>query len=91
MAFFCMVVTLLAQTAVEVKKFESDTRCLSKDEVRSYMGRGPDVEITPHLWRYQGSWTNSATMDAYNTVDISFGTLTDSHKYGVMEYNWDMQ
>lgn len=84
-------VTLRAEPASEVKRFESDTDCMSKEEVVRYMGRRPDDEITPHLWRYTGSWTNSETMDSYNCVDLSFGMLTDSHKYGVMRYNWDVQ
>jgi hypothetical protein len=52
------------------------------------------VEITPHLWRYSGSWTSTKFgegMDTYNTVDLAFGTMTDSHKYGVMEFNWSVQ
>lgn len=86
-----LAVTLHAEPASEVKAFESDTDTMSKEEVVRYMGRRPDNEITPHLWRYMGSWTNSETMDSYNCVDLSFGMLTDSHKYGVMRYNWDVQ
>ena len=86
-----LAVTLHAEPATEVKAFESDTDTMSKEEVVRYMGRRPDNEITPHLWRYMGSWTNSETMDSYNCVDLSFGMLTDSHKYGVMRYNWDVQ
>lgn len=84
-----LTLTLSAEPAKEVKKFEADTDTMSKEEVRAYMGRGPDEEITPHVWRYQGSWTNPATMEDFNTVDISFGMLTDSHKYGVVRYTWD--
>lgn len=87
-------VTLHAEPATEKVKFESDTRSMSKDEVKSYMGRGPDVSITPHIWRYSGNWTSTRFgegMDSYNTVDISFGMLTDSHKYGVMEWTWSIQ
>ena len=91
LALLFLAVTLHAQPATEVKRFESDTDCMSKEEVVRYMGRRPDNEITPHLWRYLGSWTNSETMDSYNCVDLSFGMLTDSHKYGVMRYNWDVQ
>lgn len=86
-----LAVTLHAEPASEVKRFESDTDCMSKEEVVRYMGRRPDNEITPHLWRYSGSWTNAETMDSYNCVDLAFGMLTDSHKYGVMRYNWDTQ
>jgi len=91
LAVLFWAVTLHAEPASEVKKFEADTDCMSKEEVVRYMGRRPDNEITPHLWRYMGSWTNSETMDSYNCVDLSFGMLTDSHKYGVMRYNWDVQ
>ena len=84
-------VTLHAEPASDVKSFEADTDCMSKEEVVRYMGRRPDNEVTPHLWRYLGKWTNSETMDSYNCVDLSFGMLTDSHKYGVMRYNWDVQ
>jgi hypothetical protein len=87
-------VTLHAGPATEKVAFESDTRCMTKEEVKEYMGRGPDVSITPHLWRYSGNWTSTKFgegMDSYNTVDISFGMLTDSHKYGVMEYTWSIQ
>ena len=81
--------TIPAEPAKEVKQFEADTDTMSKEEVKAYMGRGPNEQITPHVWRYQGSWTNPATMEDFNTVDISFGMLTDSHKYGVVRYNWD--
>ena len=90
-ALTLLAVTLHAEPAKEVKAFEADTDTMSKEEVVRYMGRRPDNEITPHLWRYMGSWTNSETMDSYNCVDLSFGMLTDSHKYGVMRYNWDVQ
>ena len=89
MAFLASIVTLGAEPATEVKSFEAATDTLSKQEVRAYMGRGPDQELTPHLWRYRGSWTNSETFERFNTVDLSFGMLTDSHKYGVMRYTWD--
>lgn len=89
MAFFTAIVTLHAEPAKDVKKFENETDTLSKKEVREYMGREPDEEITPHLWRYRGSWTNSDTFETFNTVDLAFGMLTDSHKYGVVRYNWD--
>lgn len=89
MAFLAAIVTLHAEPAKEVKTFEAQTDTLSQNEVRQYMGRGPDQEITPHLWRYRGSWTNSETLETFNTVDLAFGMLTDSHKYGVMRYNWD--
>jgi len=84
-----LAVTLWAEPAKEVKKFEADTDGMSKAEVRAYLGRGPDEELSPHLWRYRGSWTNSETLDSFNTVDVAFGMLTDSHKYGVMRFNWD--
>lgn len=84
-------VTLRAEPATEVKAFEAATDTLSKEEVRSYMGRNPDEEITPHLWRYRGNWTNSETMDSYNVVDLGFGMKTDSHKYGVVHYTWDRE
>jgi len=89
MAFLISVVTLQAEPATEVNTFEAQTDTLSKNEIRQYMGRGPDEEITPHLWRYRGSWTNSNTLERFNTVDLAFGMLTDSHKYGVMRYTWD--
>ena len=89
MAFLAAVVTLQAEPSPDVKTFESQTDTLSKKEIREYMGRGPDEEITPHLWRYRGSWTNSETLERFNTVDIAFGMLTDSHKYGVVRYTWD--
>jgi len=94
LSFLFTVVTLNAGPATEKVAFESDTRCMTKEEVKEYMGRGPDVSLTPHLWRYSGSWTSTAFgegMDTYNTVDISFGMLTDSHKYGVMGYTWSIQ
>jgi len=89
MAFLASAVTLQADPATEVKTFEAQTDTLSKKEIREYMGRGPDEEITPHLWRYRGSWTNSDTLETFNTVDLAFGMLTDSHKYGVARYTWD--
>ena len=94
LSFLLSCVTLHAGPATEKVAFESDTRCMTKEEVKEYMGRGPDVSITPHLWRYSGSWTSTKFgegMDTYNTVDISFGMLTDSQKYGVMEYAWSIQ
>ena len=87
--FLASCVTLLAEPAKEVKKFEADTDQMSQEEVRSYMGRGPDEAVTPHLWRYRGSWTNPDTMEDFNTVDLSFGMKTDSHKYGVVGFYWD--
>ena len=89
LAFLASIVTLLAEPATEVKAFEAATDTMSKEEVRQYMGRGPDQALTPHLWRYLGSWTNSETLEKFNTVDLAFGMLTDSHKYGVMRYTWD--
>ena len=89
MAFFAASVTLLAEPAKDVKAFEAATDTMSKEEVRQYMGRGPDEALTPHLWRYRGSWTNSETLETFNTVDLAFGMLTNSHKYGVMRYTWD--
>jgi len=86
--------TLHAGPANEKVRFEADTLGMSKEEVKNYMGRGPDLEITPHLLRYSGSWTSTKFgegLDTYNTVDLAFGTLTDSHKYGVMEFNWSVQ
>ena len=94
LSFLLSCVTLHAGPATEKVAFESDTRCMTKEEVKEYMGRGPDVSITPHLWRYSGTWTSTKFgegMDTYNTVDISFGMLTDSQKYGVMEYTWSIQ
>jgi hypothetical protein len=101
MPFYPILLSLLlgfaslhAGPANEKVRFEADTLGMSKEEVRSYMGRGPDVEITPHLWRYSGNWTSTKFgegLDTYNTVDLAFGTLTDSHKYGVMEFNWSVQ
>ena len=87
--FLLLAVTLQAEPAKEQKAFEAETDGMSKEEVRQYMGRAPDVAITPHLWRYRGTWTNSATMESFSSVDLAFGMLTDSHKYGVMRYNWD--
>ena len=81
-------VTLRAEPSTEVKKFEADTDNMSKEEVRAYMQRGPDEELTPHLWRYRGSWTNSETMESFNVVNLGFGMLTDSHKYGLVHYTW---
>lgn len=89
MAFLASIVTLLAEPATDVKAFEAATDTMTKEEVRGYMGRGPDEAITPHLWRYRGSWTNSETLERFNTVDLAFGMLTDSHKYGVVRYTWD--
>jgi hypothetical protein len=94
LSFLLSCVTLHAGPATDKVAFESDTRCMTKEEVKMYMGRGPDVSLTPHLWRYSGNWTSTKFgegMDSYNTVDISFGMLTDSHKYGVMEYTWSTQ
>ena len=91
LAFCLLTLTLSAEPAKEVKKFEADTDTMSKEEVRSYMGRNPDEEITPHLWRYRGNWTNSETMDSYNVVNLGFGMKTDSHKYGVVHYTWDRE
>ena len=87
-------VTLLAEPATEKMQFESDTNNMSKEEVKMYMGRDPDEVITPHLWRYSGNFTSKKFgegMDSYNTVDITFGMLTDSHKYGVTGYTWRVQ
>jgi len=86
--------TIHAEPANEKLRFESDTDCMSKEEVKMYMGRDPDQVITPHLWRYSGNWTSKKDgegMDTYNTVDITFGMLTDSHKYGVTGYTWSVQ
>ena len=86
--------TIHAEPANEKLRFESDTDCMSKEEVKIYMGRDPDQVITPHLWRYSGNWTSKKDgegMDTYNTVDITFGMLTDSHKYGVTGYTWSVQ
>jgi hypothetical protein len=83
-----------AEPATEKMQFESDTNSMSKEEVKMYMGRDPDQVITPHLWRYSGNWSSKKFgegMDTYNTVDISFGMLTDSHKYGVTGYYWSVQ
>lgn len=91
MVLLFTAVTLWAEPATEVKAFEAATDTMSKEEVRSYMGRNPDEEITPHLWRYRGNWTNSETMDSYNVVNLGFGMKTDSHKYGVVHYTWDRE
>lgn len=91
---FFTFVTLHAEPANEKVRFESDTNSMSKAEVKMYMGRDPDEVITPHLWRYSGNFTSKAFgegMDSYNTVDLTFGMLTDSHKYGVTGYTWSMQ
>jgi len=83
-----------AEPATEKMQFESDTNSMSKEEVKMYMGRDPDQLITPHLWRYTGNWTSTKFgegMDTYNTVDLTFGMLTDSHKYGVTGYTWSVQ
>jgi hypothetical protein len=48
-------VTLLAEPSTEKMQFESDTNCMTKAEVKMYMGRDPDEVITPHLWRYSGT------------------------------------
>jgi hypothetical protein len=89
MAFLASIVTLGAEPATDVKAFEAATDTMSKEEIRGYMGRGPDEAITPHLWRYRGNWTNSETLERFNTVDLAFGMLTNSHKYGVVQYRWD--
>ena len=89
LVYFLAIVTVWAEPSSEVKAFEAATDAMSKEEVLQYMGRGPDQQISPHLWRYRGSWTNSETFEKFNTVDIAFGMLTDSHKYGVMRYTWD--
>ena len=89
MAFFLATVTLQTEPSKDIKSFEAATDTMSKEEVREYMGRGPDEALTPHLWRYRGSWTNSETLETFNTVDLAFGMLTNSHKYGVMRYTWD--
>ena len=89
MPLLSMAVTLRAEPSNDVKTFESATDTMNKQEVREYMGRGPDEELTPHLWRYRGSWTNSETLETFNTVDLAFGMLTNSHKYGVVRYSWD--
>lgn len=89
MTFLASSVTLVAEPSKDVRTFEAATDTMTKQEVRNYMGRGPDQELTPHLWRYMGNWTNSETLETFNTVDLAFGMLTDSHKYGVMRYTWD--
>ena len=94
LSFLLTFVTLHAEPATEKMQFESDTNSMSKEEVKMYMGRDPDQVITPHLWRYSGSWSSKKFgegMDTYNTLDISFGMLTDSHKYGVTGYYWSVQ
>jgi len=84
-------VKLQAEPAREIKQFEADTDTMSKEELKSYMGRGPDQELTPHLWRYQGNWTNSETLESFNVVNLGFGMKTDSHKYGLVHYTWDRE
>ena len=84
-----MAVTLQAEPAKEVKTFEAETDTMSMEELRSYMGREPDQVLTPHLWRYRGSWTNADTLESFNVVNLGFGMKTDSHKYGLVHYRWD--
>jgi hypothetical protein len=94
LSLFLGITVLHAEPATEKMQFESDTNSMSKEEVKMYMGRDPDQVITPHLWRYSGSWSSTKFgegMDTYNTVDLSFGMLTDSHKYGVTGYYWSVQ
>jgi hypothetical protein len=94
LSFLLTFVTLHAEPANEKVRFESDTNNMSKEEIKIYMGRDPDQMITPHLWRYSGNWTSTKFgegMDTYNTVDLTFGMLTDSHKYGVTGYTWSVQ
>jgi len=93
-SLFLGLTAIHAEPATEKMQFESDTNSMSKEEVKMYMGRDPDQLITPHLWRYSGNWTSKKFgegMDTYNTVDITFGMLTDSHKYGVTGYTWSVQ
>jgi hypothetical protein len=93
-SLFIGLTAIHAEPATEKMQFESDTNSMSKEEVKMYMGRDPDQLITPHLWRYSGNWTSKKFgegMDTYNTVDITFGMLTDSHKYGVTGYTWSVQ
>jgi hypothetical protein len=94
LSLFLGLTAIHAEPANEKVRFESDTNSMSKEEVKMYMGRDPDQLITPHLWRYSGNWTSTKFgegMDTYNTVDITFGMLTDSHKYGVTGYTWSVQ
>ena len=94
LSLFLGLTAIHAEPATEKTQFESDTNSMSKEEVKMYMGRDPDQLITPHLWRYSGNWTSKKFgegMDTYNTVDITFGMLTDSHKYGVTGYTWSVQ
>jgi len=93
-SLFLGLTAIHAEPANEKVRFESDTNSMSKEEVKMYMGRDPDQLITPHLWRYSGNWTSTKFgegMDTYNTVDLTFGMLTDSHKYGVTGYTWSVQ
>jgi hypothetical protein len=94
LSLFLGLTAIHAEPANEKVRFESDTNSMSKEEVKMYMGRDPDQLITPHLWRYSGNWTSTKFgegMDTYNTVDLTFGMLTDSHKYGVTGYTWSVQ
>ena len=94
LSLFLGLTAIHAEPANEKVRFESDTNNMSKEEVKMYMGRDPDQLITPHLWRYSGNWTSTKFgegMDTYNTVDLTFGMLTDSHKYGVTGYTWSVQ
>jgi len=94
LSLFLGLTAIHAEPATEKVQFESDTNSMSKEEVKMYMGRDPDQLITPHLWRYSGNWSSKKFgegMDTYNTVDITFGMLTDSHKYGVTGYTWSVQ
>jgi hypothetical protein len=94
LSLFLGLSAIHAEPANEKVRFESDTNSMSKEEVKMYMGRDPDQLITPHLWRYSGNWTSTKFgegMDTYNTVDLTFGMLTDSHKYGVTGYTWSVQ
>jgi len=94
LSLFLGLTAIHAEPANEKVRFESDTNNMSKEEVKMYMGRDPDQLITPHLWRYSGNWTSTKFgegMDTYNTVDLTFGMLTDSHKYGVTGYTWSIQ
>ena len=94
LSLFLGLTAIHAEPATEKMQFESDTNSMSKEEVKMYMGRDPDQLITPHLWRYTGNWTSKKFgegMDTYNTVDLTFGMLTDSHKYGVTGYTWSVQ
>jgi hypothetical protein len=94
LSLFLGLTAIHAEPANEKVRFESDTNSMSKEEVKMYMGRDPDQLITPHLWRYSGNWTSTKFgegMDTYSTVDLTFGMLTDSHKYGVTGYTWSVQ